>query len=98
MRQSLLLPLAALLSAILGARASAAHELTCPPMPDKITQVNHDFLAEVQIEVSPLSKLKLGQVGAKTEGVAKNLFGKFPNLNRIMVAEMVSGAYCSMIR
>ncbi|MGO9119303.1 MAG: DUF1566 domain-containing protein [Desulfomonilaceae bacterium] len=67
-------------------------------MPDKITQVNHDVRLEAQADVGSLGKLKAGQVGVKTDVVAKNLFDKYPHADRIVVVGMMAATYCSMIR
>ena len=54
---------------------SVALALDCPPMPE---QVNHDVKVDVDVGVGSIGKLKAGQVGAKTDVVAKNLFDKVP--------------------
>jgi hypothetical protein len=82
---------------IFTASVSAAQQLNCPPMPDKITQVNHDVRSEVEADVGSLGKLKAGHVGVKTDVVAKNLFDKYPNTDRIIVVQMMAATYCSMI-
>jgi hypothetical protein len=70
----------------------------CPAMPDKVTQVNHDVSVDVKAGVGSLGKLKAGEVGAKTDVVAKNLFDKYPNSDRIIIAQMMAATYCPMIR
>jgi hypothetical protein len=77
---------------------SAAQQPVCPPMPDKITQVNRDVRSEVDADIGSLGKLKTGHVGVKTDVVAKNLFEKYPNTDRVVVVEMMAATYCSMIR
>jgi hypothetical protein len=67
-------------------------------MPDKVTEVNHDVRTDVNGSVGTLGKLKAGQVGAKVDVEAKNLFEKYPNTDRILIAQMMSATYCDMIR
>jgi hypothetical protein len=83
---------------ILSAGVSAAQDLPCPPMPDKITQVNRDVRSDVSAGVGSLGKLKAGEVGVKTDVVAKNLFEKYPNTDRIIVVQMMAATYCSLLR
>src|ERR1700724_3543877 len=97
MKPSRILTLATLLGgSILAPRASSG--LTCPPMPDKVTQVNRDVRSDVHADVGALGKLKTGQVGIETEVVAKNLFDKYPNADRLLVVGMMAATYCSMIQ
>lgn len=77
---------------------SRAQQLPCPSMPDDITKVNHDVRSDVQVSVGSLGKLKAGEVGVRTDVVAKNLFEKYPNADRIVVVQMMAATYCSMIR
>ena len=67
-------------------------------MPDKITQVNRDVRSDVNASVGSLGKLKAGEVGVKTDVVAKNLFEKYPNTDRIIVVQMMAATYCSLLR
>jgi hypothetical protein len=67
-------------------------------MPDKITQVNRDVRSDVKASVGSLGKLKAGEVGIETDVVAKNLFEKYPNTDRIMIAEMMAATYCPLLR
>jgi hypothetical protein len=67
-------------------------------MPNKITQVTHDVLVDVNAGVGSLGKVQAGQLGIKTGVVAKNLFDKYPNTDRILIAQMMAATYCPMIR
>lgn len=73
-------------------------QLDCPPMPDKVTQVNHDVRTDVGLAVGSLGKLKAGQLGARIDVTTNNLFEKYPNTDRILIAQMMSATYCEMIR
>ncbi len=83
---------------ILSVCLAAAQTLTCPQMPDKVTQVNHDVQTGVSAGVGSLGKLKAGELGLKTDVIAKNLFDKYPNVDRVMVVQMMAATYCSLLR
>lgn len=78
--------------------SSSPAQIPCPPMPDKITQVNHDVQSDVQLGIGSLGKLQAGQLGVKTDVIAKNLFDKYPNADRVIVVQMMAATYCPMIR
>lgn len=86
------------LGSALGLSEVASAAITCPEMPDKITQVNRDVRSDIQANVGALGKLKAGEVTVKTDVIAKNLFDKYPNVDRILVAQMMAATYCSLIR
>ncbi len=89
--------IAVLASVIVGLSVAYA-QLACPPMPDKVTQVNRDVRSDVDVSVGSLGKMKAGQLGVKTDVVAKNLFDKYPNTDRVLIAQMMSATYCGLIR
>ncbi len=66
-------------------------------MPD-VGQINRDVRSDIQGSVGSLGKLKAGEIASKTEVVAKNLFEKYPNIERVLTAQMMAATYCSMIR
>ena len=71
--------------------------ILCPSMPD-VGQINRDVRVDIEGSVGRLGKLKAGEVASKTEVVAKNLFEKYPNIDRVLTAQMMAATYCSMIR
>jgi hypothetical protein len=71
--------------------------IDCPVMPNP-SQINRDVRSDIQSRVGSLGKLKAGEVEIKTEVVAKNLFEKYPNIERVLTAQMMAATYCSMIR
>lgn len=73
-------------------------EVPCSEMPDKMTQVNRDVQADFKLEIDPLGKLKVGQLGAQAGIVAKNLFDKYPNLDKLIVVQIMAATYCGMLR
>jgi hypothetical protein len=98
-RSHLLTACCALLGPILAVSVSMAQDpFPCPEMPDKITQVNRDVKVDVKAAVGPLRIVKAGEIGVKTDVVAKNLFDKYPNTDRIVIAQMMAATYCPMIR
>ncbi|WON75238.1 hypothetical protein [Nitrosospira sp. Is2] len=72
--------------------------IVCPPMPDAITKVNKDVASDVKASVGTLGRLKAGEVTSKTEVVAKNLFERYPNADRLLVLQMMGSTYCSMLK
>jgi len=73
-------------------------QIPCPDMPDKITQINRDVRSDVELGIGSLGKLKAGQLGVQTDVVAKNLFDKYPNTDRVIVVQMMASTYCGMLR
>jgi hypothetical protein len=71
--------------------------IVCPSMPD-VSQINRDVRSDIQGSVGSLGKLRAGDVGVKTEVVAKNLFEKYPNIDRLVTVQMMSATYCSILR
>ena len=72
MRRSRLTACWALLGVpILTVGGPGAQQLACPPLPDNIMQVNRDVRSEVQVGIGSLGKLKAGEIGVKTDVVAK---------------------------
>jgi hypothetical protein len=67
-------------------------------MPDKITQINRDVRSDVELGIGSLGKLKAGQLGVQTDVVAKNLFDKYPNTDRVIVVQTMAATYCGMLR
>jgi hypothetical protein len=66
-------------------------------MPD-VSQINRDVRSDIQGSVGSLGKLRAGDVAVKTEVVAKNLFEKYPNIDRLVTVQMMSATYCSILR
>jgi hypothetical protein len=98
MRRAIRLTLWGSLNCAVFAGGLSSTQIPCPEMPDKITQVNHDVRSDVDVGIGSLGKLKAGQVGVQTDVVAKNLFDKYPNIDRIVVVQMMAATYCPMIR
>jgi hypothetical protein len=98
MRRSFRLSAWAVLALPIFGMGRSSAQIVCPEMPDKITQVNHDVHSDVKAEVGSLGKLKAGQLGVQTDVVAKNLFNTYPDIDRLVIAEMMAATYCTMIR
>ena len=71
---------------------------TCPPMPTAMTEVNHDVKADIKASVGSLGRLKAGEVATKTEITAKNLFEKYPNVDKLLTLQTMAATYCAMLR
>lgn len=79
------------------ASAASAAKIVCPPMPDAVTQVNRDVRSSIEVAVGSVAKVKAGDVSIQTDVSAKNLFEKFPNADKIVVMQMMSATYCSIL-
>lgn len=87
------------LSVLFLMAALPAHAtFTCPPMPTAVTSVNRDIKSEISASVGSLGKIKAGEIAAKTETEAKNLFGKYPNVDKLLALQMMAATYCEMLR
>lgn len=71
--------------------------VVCPPMPAAVTTVSKDIKSDINATVGSLGKLKAGDLAIKTEAFSKNLFDKYPNLDRLIALQMMSATYCAML-
>jgi hypothetical protein len=76
---------------------SAAQQLSCPPMPGPVTGAYHDVHSDVQTTIGSWGKIKGADLKVQTDVVAKNIYEKYPNLDRIAVAQMMTAVYCSSV-
>jgi hypothetical protein len=74
-----------------------AAAMDCPSMPD-VSQINRDVRVDIQGSAASLGKVKAGELETKTEVIAKNLFEKYPNIDRLVTVQMMSATYCSLLR
>jgi len=86
-----------LLLCLVDGCARAASPLGCPPMPEALTKVAHDVKSDIDGSVGSLGKLKAGEVGFHTEVVASTLFGKYPNVDRLIELQIMASTYCTML-
>jgi len=66
-------------------------------MPDAVTTVSHDVKADISASVGRLGALKAAEVGAKTETVARNLFDKYPSVDKLLGLQTMAATYCAML-
>jgi hypothetical protein len=71
--------------------------VVCPPMPAAVTTVSKDVKSDINATVGSLGKLKAGDLAIKTEVFSKNLFDKYPNLDRLLALQTMSATYCAML-
>lgn len=71
--------------------------IKCPPMPNAVTDVNKDVRSDISGSVAALGKVKAGDISVKTEVVAKNLFDKYPNVDRLVALQTMAATYCQML-
>jgi hypothetical protein len=76
----------------------AKGDMPCPPMPDAVTTIAHDVKSDIDASVGSLGKLKVGQIGVKTDVVAKSIFEKYPNLDRLLTLQTMAATYCALLR
>jgi hypothetical protein len=83
---------------ILGCTAGAWAQLTCPEMPSELTKVSRDVALDIRASAGLLGKVTAAEVGVKTDVTAKAMFERFPNLDRLLVLQMLSSTYCSALK
>lgn len=82
---------------VLAVGTSAAQQLSCPPMPGPVTGAYHDVHSDIQTTIGSWGKIKGADLKVQTDVVAKNIYEKYPNLDRIAVAQMMTAVYCSSV-
>lgn len=70
----------------------------CPPMPVAVTSVNRDIKSDISASVGSLGKIRVGEIAVKTEIEAKNLFAKYPNVDKLVALQTMSATYCDMLK
>lgn len=85
------------LLALLLAASPGAQGVICPQMPEAVTSVNRDIKSDITASVGTLGLIKAGDVAVKTETQAKNLFEKYPNLDKLLIAQTMAATYCDML-
>lgn len=73
-------------------------QITCPPMPVAVTEVNRDVRSNINASVASLGKVKAGDVASKTEITVKNLFEKYPNVDQLLTVQTMAATYCALLR
>lgn len=73
-------------------------KISCPPMPQAVTQVNRDVKSEISASVASLGRVKAGEIGTKTEVAASNLFSKYPNVDKLLALQTMASTYCTMLQ
>lgn len=72
--------------------------IPCPSMPSAVTEVNRDVVSDVKGAAGVLGPIKGGEIGVRTEIVAKNLFEKYPNVDQLLTLQTLAATYCAMLR
>jgi uncharacterized protein len=83
---------------LMGGAAPAFAVFTCPPMPAAVTTVSTDIKSDISASIGTLGKVKAGEVAIKTETEAKNLFAKYPNVDKLLALQTMSATYCDMLK
>jgi hypothetical protein len=66
-------------------------------MPAAVTTVSKDVRSDINATVGSLGKLKAGDLAIRTDVVSKNLFDKYPNLDRLLALQTMSATYCTLL-
>jgi len=66
-------------------------------MPGAVTTISKDVKSDINLTVGGLGKLKAGDLGVKTEVASKNLFEKYPNIDKLLTLQMMAATYCQML-
>ena len=69
--------------------------LHCPDSPR--TEVSKDVKSDIDARVGSLGRVKAAQIEMKTEVVSKNLFEKYPNIDRLVAIQLMSATYCNIL-
>ena len=83
--------------AVVCGTVSAQSQISCPNMPAAMTDVNRQVRSDVQATVGSLSKLKLGELVARTEVETQALLAKYPNVDRLLTVQMMAATHCSIL-
>ena len=86
-----------LLVLLAGYSISTFASVQCPPMPDAVTNVNRDFKSYVDANVGSLWKIRAVEIAVQTEILSKNLFEKFPNVDKIVAMQTMAATYCGFL-
>ncbi len=82
---------------IVGYIPITAAASTCPDIPPSVGTISRDFKTDVKVSIGSFGRLRMGEVAIKAETAAKNLFDKYPDVNRRAVIEMMYASYCAMV-
>ena len=69
--------------------------LSCPESPR--TGVSKDVKSDIDARVGSLGPVKAAQIKMRTEVVSKNLFEKYPNIDRLVAIQLMSATYCNIL-
>ena len=78
--------------------AAAQAQFVCPPMPAAATTLSHDVKSSINGSLGRLGGLKAAELSVQTDVVAKSVFEKFPNVDRLATLQTMSATFCEMLR
>lgn len=73
-------------------------EIACPQPPAPVTTITRDVTSDIAAGIGALGKVKAGELSVRTQVTAKNLFDKYPNLDRIVALQVMSSTYCVLLQ
>jgi hypothetical protein len=77
---------------------SFAYAFTCNEMPAAVTSVNSDVKNDVEVSIGKLGPVSASQISSKTEVTAKNLYDKYPSIDKLLLSQTMISTYCSMLK
>lgn len=89
--------LALVIVTLFTAIGTCSASIQCPPMPSAVTEVNRDVMSDIKASVGLLGRLKVGELEVKSKIVAKNLFEKYPNVDKLLTLQTMAATYCAML-
>jgi len=66
-------------------------------MPAAISDITHDANLDIRTNIGSLGKIKAGELAAKGNIVARNVYEKYPGISRDFVTQTMAATYCSML-
>jgi hypothetical protein len=66
----------------------------CPPPPQQIAK---DVATDAKVKIGNLGPLSAGEVDAKITPVTRELFSKYPNADKVVVAQMIVSTTCNLL-
>jgi hypothetical protein len=66
-------------------------------MPEAVTTVSHNVKEDINASAGSLGRVKVAEVGSKTEVIADNLFSKYPNVDKLLTLQTMAATYCALL-
>ena len=77
--------------------SSARAEITCPPYPPNVSEKARNVKSDIDASAGRLGSIKAVEIQIKTEVEAKNLFEKFPHVDKVLMLQILASSTCGML-